>query len=347
MVPPTGDGRYYTLRPELAVPRRSALDLNGFFAFHPQLRPLHEHYRGGRLAVVHAFGSPHQTRSHFEAQDFLESGAPGNRTIQSGWLGRYAAAARLGKPWAALTLGARPARALAGASTSLAFPSIEKFGMSLGWDSERRATFERIVAGSDDEWQGSARNSFGALREIQDVDVRPRVRWPSGDLATALRDLSILIRARIGVRVAAVDMTGWDHHFDLAKHIAESAATLALALDAFVADLGAELSRTLVLVLSEFGRSAPQNGSGGTEHGRGGALLALGGGVRGGRVFLRNGQWPGLSASQLLQGRDLAVTTDFRDAFAEVLRRHMGVSDLRPIFPEFSVSTSRFPGLLG
>jgi uncharacterized protein (DUF1501 family) len=347
LVPPVGDSRYYSHRPDLAVPRGSALGLGGIFGLHPELRPLLGHYRDGRLAVLQAFGSPHSTRSHFEAQDFLESAVPGNKTIETGWLGRYAAAARLRDPWSALTLGSRPARALEGATTSLAFPSIEQYDLGDAWSPARRTTMQRMLAAGSGEWEQSGRNAFAALREILDVDVRPRVSWPNDDFAVALRDLSLLIRSRIGVRVASVDMNGWDHHFDLPSRLAESAAILAEGLDAFVSDLGSEISRTVVLVLTEFGRSVLENGSGGTEHGRGGALLALGGSVRGGRVLLRNGQWPGLASSQLFEGRDLAVTTDFRDAFSEVLRRHMGVSDLGKIFPSFSPSTSRFPGLLG
>jgi uncharacterized protein (DUF1501 family) len=348
LVPPYGDRGYYSRRPTLAVPRGSVLDLNGYFGLHPDLGPLLKHYRAGRLAVVHAFGSPDDTRSHFEAQDFLESAAPGNPKITTGWLGRYAAGAGLAAPWAALTLGPRPVRALTGASASLSLSSIEEFAIQ-DPSSLRRPAIERIAAASGGAWAKAARNALTALDEIDAIGLRPRVSWPSGELAAHLRDLSILIRSRIGVRAAALDMGGWDHHFEERDQILQSAATLARALDAFVADLGGEIERTVVLVVSEFGRSAGENGSGGTEHGRGGALLALGAGVRGGRVLLRDGRWPGLGTSQLLQGRDLAVTTDFRDAFAEVLYRHMKVTaaKLAPIFPGFAISGSRFPGLFG
>src|SRR5690606_1317642 len=146
---------------------------------------------------------------------------------------------------------------------------------------------------------------------------------------------------------AAVDMTGWDHHVDLARRLPESARTLAEALDAFAVELGSELDRTVVLVTTEFGRSAAENGGGGTEHGRGGVLLAFGGPVRGGRVWLQGGRWPGLAASQLVDGRDLAVTTDYRDAYAEVLYRHMRLNDVAPVFPSHTVASSRFPGVIG
>jgi uncharacterized protein (DUF1501 family) len=347
LVPPIGDGYYRAHRPNLAVPRESALDLDGFFGLHPELAPLLKHYRAGRLAVLHAFGSPNGTRSHFEAQDFLESGVPGNTTIRSGWLGRYAARAGLAEPWAAVTLGPRPVRALAGASTSLAFPSINAFGLQGGSIAERRVALARIASATAGDWGRATRNALGALDELGGVGLQPRVSWPPGTLFDSFRDLSLLIRARIGVRIAAVDMHGWDHHLDQRKELPGSAALLATALDTFAADLGAELDRTLVLVLSEFGRRALENGSGGTEHGRGGALLALGGGVRGGRVLLRGARWPGLAPEQLIKERDLAVTTDYRDAFAEVLRRHMGVSDLAPVFPGYTISSTRFPGLVG
>lgn len=347
LVPPVGDSQYYALRPQLAVARRDAIDLDGFFGFHPALQPLRKHYDAGRLAVVHAFGSPHSTRSHFDAQDYLESAVPGSRSTASGWLGRYAARAGLSEPWAALTLSSRPARSIAGARASLALSSIDKFVLSPAWDSGRRETLQRIVAATGGEWKRTWDHTNAALGTIDAVPRSVRARWPSGSLADALRDLALLIRARIGVRVAAVDMTGWDHHVDLARRLPESARTLAEALDAFAVELGSELDRTVVLVTTEFGRRAAENGSGGTEHGRGGVLLAFGGPVRGGRVWLQGGRWPGLAASQLVDGRDLAVTTDYRDAYAEVLYRHMRLNDVAPVFPSHTVASSRFPGVIG
>jgi uncharacterized protein (DUF1501 family) len=343
LVPPHADPRYYAIRPDIAVPRGSVLNLDGFFGFHPELRPLLSHFRGGRLAVVNAFGLPTPTRSHFDAQDFVENGVPSDKTVSSGWIGRYAALAGFREPWAALTIASEPARSMAGAPTSLAMASIAEFQMKRGNYVARRRSLERMAAIVGGGWGRAATNTFDALDTIGSISVTSRATFPSDRFGAALRDLSRLIRARIGVRVAAVDMSGWDHHVRENDALPPSAAMLAEGLDAFVADLGSEIERTLVLVVSEFGRTAFQNQGGGTDHGRGGALLALGGSVRGGRVFVRGG-WPGLDANRLVDRRDLAVTTDTRDVFAEALRRHMGVSNLGAIFPGY---TPRFLGLLG
>lgn len=343
LVPPIGDANYYALRPRIAVPRGDALSLDGFFGFHPSLQPLMKHYRAGRLAVVDAFGLPTDTRSHFDAQDYVDSGVPG-KAMESGWLGRYAARAGLVDPWAAVTLGPLPAPSIRGANAMLAFPSVEQFRFETRGDApQRQQALERLAHATNDAWGRAARNVFAALERIGRISLTPRVAFPNTEIGNALRDVSLLIRARIGVRVAAVDMGGWDHHFHENWDLPVSASALAQALDAFIADLGAEISRTVVAVVSEFGRTAFENGSGGTDHGRGGAALVIGGAVRGGRVLVRGG-WPGLRSSDLIQRRDLAVTTDTRDVFAEILRRHMGVSNLSQIFPGY---TPRFLGLFG
>jgi uncharacterized protein (DUF1501 family) len=189
-----------------------------------------------------------------------------------------------------------------------------------------------------------ADDTFTVLDAVATVNRSTSVTYQSDNFSLALRDLAALVKAQIGVRVAAIDLGGWDHHVDEPTEFQAPASTLAKGLAAFATDLGSDLDRTLVLVMSEFGRRVAENGGRGTDHGHGGAMLALGGSVAGGQVLLKDDLWPGLQPSQLDQG-DLKVTTDFRDSFAEVLHRHMGLSALGGIFPNFSPSTSRYPGL--
>ena len=179
------------------------------------------------------------------------------------------------------------------------------------------------------------------------VDTTTSVVYPAGDLGAALKDAAALIRGNIGVRVIAISIGGWDTHTNLVAQLGGLGTQLAGCLKAFHDDLGADLGRTLTLVMTEFGRRVDQNGGGGTDHGHGGVMMAMGGGIAGGRVILRDGTWPGLAPADRFIGEDLQVTTDFRDVFAEALNRHMGlaVSSMGPVFPGFSASATRFPGL--
>lgn len=347
LVVPHGDPAYAAARRTTALERRDLHDLDGFFGLHPELGPLARFYRDGRLAVVHACGSPDPTKSHARSQAYLETAVPGDPTVAVGWLNRFAQAASLSDSWALVGLGRTTPRSMAGPGPHLALPSVAGFG-AVGTRSEERVrAIAELGEATGGAYGQAARNAVQALDAIASVEVRPRVAYPATPTAASLRDVAGLIRARIGVRVVAVDMGGWDTHHAAPARIASRAHELAGALAAFADDLGGELDRTLVLVMSEFGRRVAQNEAAGFEHGRGGMMLALGGNVRGGRVLLRGGRWPGLAREHLLDGLDLAVTTDFRDVFAEVLDRHMGLRRLAPVFPGFSVASSRYPGILG
>ena len=349
---PVGDPGYTpALRPSLRV-GAGALDLDGFFAFPPQLAELHTAYLEGELAVVHLAGSPHGTRSHFEAQDYMERGVPGDRGTTDGWLNRYLGAlASAGDPLmpqAGVTLGALKAAALAGPAPSINFRSIASYRAPLtdmpGWS----ATVGGLYADSlhDPALRQSLGEMVSSLAEIAQVPTATSVAYPDEPTALALRDAAALIRANIGVRAIAVSSDGWDSHAGQNALLSQRLPALSRALAAFRADLGAASARTLTLVVTEFGRTVAENGSGGTDHGHGGVMLALGQGVSGGRVLLRNGVWPGLDPAALHAGRDLQVTTDFRDVYAEILTRHCGVSDLSEILPGYAVDPARFPGLI-
>lgn len=345
LVVPAGDPRYYALRPTIGVTAGSELPLDGFFGLHPNLSPLRPWYQAGQLAVIHACGGPTATRSHFDEQDFLEHAAPGDKTVRTGWLNRYLLAAGVSGRTTAVTMGNRPVKALAGEATTLAVPSIASMNLSGSYVAERRAMLQQVHRASGGLWAGTVENALDVYDTLRTVGTATSVSYPSNALATALKDMAALIKADIGVRVGAADLGGWDHHVGEVDRLPGLATALATALHAFATDLGPDLGRTTILVMTEFGRRAGENPGRGTDHGVASAMLVLGGGVAGGRVLLRDGIWPGLAPEQLYQGVDLQVTTDFRDVFAELLHRHMGLGNLSGIFPGFAPTPARYPGL--
>jgi len=346
LVVPAGDDAYYALRPNIQVAPGSELALDGFFGLNPALAALLPLYQAGELAFVHACGSPDGTRSHFDAQDNMERAAPGNPLVGDGWLNRSLTALGAADTWSGVTLGPATVLALAGPAPSLALPSVDEFDL-LG-PTGRRGVLETIYASATPpDLARAGREAFSALDVIGGVSTATEVAYPAGPLGEALADAAALIRADIGVRIVAIDVGGWDHHEHETGAMAGVAGGLAAALAAFRQDLGDDFGRTCTLTMTEFGRTAAENGTLGTDHGHGSAMLALGGGVAGGQVLLAGGAWPGLGAGQLFEGRDLAATTDFRDVFAEVLCRHLGLSaaGAGPVLPSHTITTASFPGL--
>ena len=346
-VVPTGDPFYYSSRPTVQIAPGTELALDGFFGLNPAFADLQGLYTDGQLAFLHAAGSPDPSRSHFDAQDFMDHAAPGNKSIVDGWLNRYLAVAGGGQPIAGVSLSKATSKQLVGAVPSLAFDSIADFTLTGGYSLERRAALEVRYALEPGLVGGTMTAGFEALDLIAGVSTATSVVYPAGEFGGALKDAAALIKADIGVKVIAISIGGWDHHTNLLVNLAALGGELSAALKAFHDDLGADLNRTLTLVMTEFGRRIDENGGDGCDHGHGGLMMALGGGIAGGRVLLRNGEWPGLALAQRYIGQDLQVTTDFRDVFAEALNRHMGLatSAMGPIFPAFSASASRFPGL--
>lgn len=345
LVVPVGDPSYYLLRPTIGVAPGAELPLDGFFGLHPNLSLLRPWYQAGDLAIVHACGSPSATRSHFDEQDFLEHAAPGDKTVETGWLNRYLLAAGISYPTGGITLGNRAVESLVGNVPTLALPSIASMNLSGSFSDERKATIQQIFRAAGGPLASTVENAFDVYDTLRSVNTATSVSYPSGSFGTALRDLAALIKADIGVRAAAADIGGWDHHTEEHTKLPGLASGLANALNAFATDLGSHLGRTAIVVMTEFGRRARENPARGTDHGVASAMLVLGGGVAGGRVLLRDDVWPGLGPGQLFENQDLAITTDFRDVFAELLARHMGMGNLSGIFPGYSPSVSRFPGL--
>lgn len=345
LVVPHGDPHYYALRPTIGIPHAELLDLDGFFGLHPALAPLLPLYQSGRLAAVHACGSTHPTRSHFDAQDFMERGAPGDFTVHDGWLNRVLQRLGAGSSLAAVSLGQQRALALEGTAPSLAFASLDDFRLRGSYTEQRRAALEGLYRSLAGTLLGrSGAELFDAVDVVSSVPNDSTVDYGSSGLGRALRDAAALVRADVGVRIVTIDAGGWDHHDHENDALQWTAADLAHCLAAFHADLGSHAGRTLVVTMTEFGRTAAENGALGTEHGHGSVSFVMGGGVHGGRVLVRDG-WPGLAPAALHEGRDLAVTTDFRDLLAELVARHLGLGALGPVFPGHAIATGRFPGL--
>lgn len=344
LVVPHGDPSYYDLRPAARVWPGTELDLDGFFGLHPSLEPLLPLYHAGNLAVIHAAGSPHPTRSHFRAQDFMETTALGDNHATTGWLNRFLTASQLDDPVAGITIGANPNLSLRGPAPTLTFRSVSEFVLAQG---PERAALEALYALPAGDLLGSVADAvFPALDALGQVSLADSAGdYPDSPFGGVMKEAAGLIRADIGVRTISVDLGGWDHHTDEVRRLRPVAADLAATLAAFHADLGEHAGRTLTLAVTEFGRTAHENGGEGTDHGHGGVILALGGGISGGRVLLAGNQWPGLGPGDLYQGRDLAVTTDFRDVFAEVLDRHLGFANPSDAMPGHGADPALYPGL--
>ena len=359
VVVPHGEAEYYRARPGIAIPRPNggddaAIDLDGFFGLNPRLAPLKPLWDAHALAIVHACGSPDSTRSHFDAQDYMESATPGVKSTADGWLNRYLRAKRAeaATPFRAVAVAPQLPRALHGAAPALALHQVDQFGIRAGQATDKvSALFERAYGVSADSvLSGTGREAFEAIGMLKAADPakyepEPGADYPRTPFGQALRQIAQLTKADVGLEVAFAEAGGWDTHVNQGAGQGQLAARLddfGRAIAALAVDLGDRMADTVVLTMSEFGRAVNENGNRGTDHGHGNAMTVIGGNVRGGRVY---GRWPGLAVEQRYDGRDLAVTTDFRDVFAEIVVRHLGVADARPIFPGYNVAASRFPGL--
>jgi uncharacterized protein (DUF1501 family) len=361
VVVPFGEGEYYRARPSIAIARPrtgddGAIDLDGFFGFNPRLGALKPLWDRRELAIVHACGSPDSTRSHFDAQDYMESATPGIKSTSDGWLNRYLQARRVeaATPFRAVALTPQLPRVLQGTAPALALNQVGQFGIRAGQASDAiGASFEaEYAAAADRILNGTGREAFDAIKMLKVADpsrYQPEhgAEYPRSPFGQALKQIAQLARADVGLEVAFADVGGWDTHVNQGAGQGQLAARLddfSRAIAALVIDLGDRMQDVVVLTMSEFGRAISENGNRGTDHGHGNAMMVIGGGVRGGRVY---GRWPGLSVDRRYERRDLAVTTDFRDVFGEIVVRHLGVSDPRPIFPGYTINPAKFPGIFG
>jgi uncharacterized protein (DUF1501 family) len=341
IVVPHAEKAYYAGRPSIAIPKPgdgdgACVDLDGFFGLHPSLRPLAPIFAEKKMAIIHAAGSPDPTRSHFDAQDYMESGTPGVKSTRDGWLNRVLAKESGGSPVRAVSLGPVLPRALRGSSAAVALDSVRDFRVKDPMAGEDYMA--RYAATVDAELKGTGKDTFAAvsmLESLRKTPYRPAngAVYPKGKLSRSLEQIAQMIKGDLGLEVAFADMGGWDHHVNETNQMKGMLGEYGDALVAFYQDLGPRMDDVAVVTMSEFGRTARENGSRGTDHGHANAMFVLGGGVQGGKVL---GKWPGLEREQLYEGRDLAVTTDFREVLSTVVQSHLGQKDLSRVFPGFS-----------
>jgi uncharacterized protein (DUF1501 family) len=355
IVVPHGERRYYDLRPTISIPRPSpgiaaedsVVDLDGFFGLHPSLAALKPLWQHQRLAIVHAAGSPDPTRSHFDAQDYMESGTPGLKATTDGWLNR-ALVAETGKlsPVRAVSLGPALPRSLRGARNAIAVESLNNFTVR---DAAASKVLQSMYAGSSDQvLNGTGRETFEAVALLQSIQKTPYqpaggANYPKGRFSDSMRQIAQLIKADVGVEVAFADIGGWDHHTNEPGQLKNVLAEFGNSLATFYQDLGDRMEDVVVVTMSEFGRTAKENGNRGTDHGHANVMFVMGGPVQGGKVY---GKWPGLAPEQLNEDRDLALTTDFRDVLGEAVYTHLGNRSIRSVFPNYDGSASKFRGFL-
>ena len=348
IVVPHAEPSYYAMRPSINIPRQQVIDLNGFFGLHPSLAPLKPLWDQRQLAIVHAAGSPDTTRSHFDAQDYMESGTPGVKITSDGWLNRtlQSELAAGHSPFRGIALGTSLPRILAGKAPAVAVSNVNGFSIAGGNPAAAPLgnTFEAMYAESvDSVLHSTGRETFEAGKMLKSADPQrytpaPGANYPPGRFGDALRQTAQLIKSNLGVQIAFTDIGGWDHHVNEGATEGQLATVLrdfSQSIAAFWTDLGSITADTVLVTMSEFGRTVRENGNRGTDHGHANVLFLLGGPVRGGRVY---GRWPGLDPSQLNEGRDLALTTDFRRVLGEAVSRHLGNTNLTSVFPGFDNS---------
>ena len=359
VVVPYAEKTYYDARPNIAIPRpgaeNGALDLDGFFGVHPSLASVLPYFKDRSAAFVHAAGSPDTTRSHFDAQDFMESGTPGVKSTEDGFLSRAIVAKKesASSPLRAVALGPALPRIIAGSSGAVAMSNVSQFGIRGG------AATGQITAGFESMYAeavagtlgGTAKESFEAARIIKTADpqkLQPEngAVYPNNPLGNSLKQIAQLIKSNVGLEVAFTDVGGWDTHAGEGGpqgQLANNLRNFSDSIAAFARDLGSRMSDVVLVTMSEFGRTVRENGNRGTDHGHANFMLVLGGGVKGGKVY---GKWPGLASQQLYENRDLAITTDFRDVFAEILQKRMGILDVKPVFPAYGIDEKRRLGII-
>jgi uncharacterized protein (DUF1501 family) len=342
IVIPFTEKRYRELRPTLAIAppvgagaANGLIDLDGRFALHPAMQPLRSLWDKEQFAIVEATGSPDNSRSHFDAQDSMESGTPG-KTRGDGWLNR-ALPKQEGEvsPVRAVSMGNPVARTLRGEQNAIAVGN----GFNVTNQAAASILETMYATSADAQWGRAGKQAFDAVKLIQSINKTPndspamaQSYAQGGDLGRNLQQLARLIKADAGVEAAFAESNGWDHHGNENVQMANLLRQFSTALAAFSQDLGDRMEDIVLVTMSEFGRTAEENGNAGTDHGHGSLMMVMGGPVQGGKVY---GEWPGLEKEQLFEGRDLAVTTDFRAVLSELIGGHLGQQELGSIFPGY------------
>ncbi len=363
MVVPFGDSEYYNLRRSIAIPApgktNGAIDLDGHFGLHPSMKPFEQLWKDKRLAIINAAGSPDNTRSHFDAQDYMESGTPGYKGTKDGWLNRVlqSTEAKDPSPFRAVSMTQSLPRSLYGRASSVAMTNLSDFSIKAGlYTRDLKGGFEGLYQQNAKDTLGeTGKETFEAvnyLKQANPSQYKPEngAVYPQSPLGRSLMQIAQLIKAGVGLEVAFAETGGWDTHTNQgnaqnpsAGQLANLLRDLSTAIAAFSTDLGKRMDDVVLITMSEFGRTARENGSRGTDHGHANAMFVLGNTVKGGKVY---GDFHGLKSDKLYEGRDLDVTTDFRDVFAEAAHKHMGANDLNRIFPNYSAAKEKFRGFL-
>jgi uncharacterized protein (DUF1501 family) len=364
VVVPYREKNYYNMRPGIAIPENQVLDLDGFFGLHPSLAPFKPLYDQGHLAIVHAAGSPDMSRSHFDAQDYMESGTPGVKGTEDGWLNRALQAEDLRHRCAgtceqhtafrALALGSQVPRTLAGKIPAIALSNLSSFSVGGKGPAPSVAAnaFEAMYGESHDRiLHSTGDETFEAVKMLRDANpaqYKPAagIEYPNNEFGRNMMQIAQLLKSNLGVEAAFTDVGGWDTHQNqggVNGQLSDRLREFSGAISAFWRDMGDAAENVTLVTMSEFGRTARQNGTGGTDHGHANCMFVLGGHVKGGKVY---GKWPGLSDHELNEGRDLAVTTDFRQVLGEAVSKTIGASNLDLVFPGAKLHPTGFLNLI-
>jgi len=336
VIVPYGDQRYYDLRPNIAIPKADVIQLDGRFGLHPSLQPLKAIYDARRLAIIDAVGSPDPTRSHFDAQDYMESGTPGLKATRDGWMNRALPEIKGPvSPVRAVSLGNSLARTVRGPIGAIAVNNLAEFQVR---DTASSTTFESMYDKTPDKvLNGTGRETFEAVKLLQSIQNQKYTpangaQYPQGRFGQSMEQIARMIKANVGMEVAFADIGGWDTHVNEAPQLANLLRDFSQSLAAFHQDLGEYMDDVVLVTMSEFGRTAKENGNRGTDHGHANYMLVMGSPIQGGKVY---GDWPGLEHEQLYEGRDLNLTTDFRDVLSELVTKHLGTRDAEKVFPGY------------
>jgi len=359
VVVPYKEKNYYAMRPTIAIPENQVIDLDGFFGLHPSLAAFKPLYDQGHLAIVHASGSPDMSRSHFDAQDYMESGTPGVKSTEDGWLNRALQSEDLRHnrehtAFRALALGAQVPRTLAGTVPAIALSNVNNFtvGGRGPAPSPAASAFAAMYNETGDHlFHTTGEETFDAVKMLRDANpaqYKPAagVEYPNSEFGNNMKQIAQLLKANLGVEAAFTDVGGWDTHQNQGAvdgQLANRLSDFSASISAFWRDLGDDAENITLVTMSEFGRTARQNGTGGTDHGHANAMFVLGGAVKGGKVY---GRWPGLEDHQLNEGRDLTVTTDFRQVLGEAVAKTLGANNLEMVFPGAQLRQDRFLRLI-
>ncbi len=355
IVVPYREKNYYSMRPSIAIPQNQVVDLDGFFGLHPSLASFKPLYEQGHLAVVHAVGSPDTTRSHFDAQDYMESGTPGVKSTQDGWLNRALQAEDVRcqcthTPFRAVALGADVPRTLAGPVPAIALNNVNNFNVGGRGPAPSVAAnaFEAMYSDSGDRiFHPAGEETFEAVKMLRAANPgqytpSAGAEYPNSEFGNNMKQIAQLLKANLGVEAAFTDVSGWDTHQNqggVNGQLSNRLKDFSDSIAAFWRDLGDGAGNVTLVTMSEFGRTARENGTGGTDHGHANAMFVLGADVKGRKVY---GKWPGLDNDQLNEGRDLALTTDFRDVLGEVVSRTLGANNLDMVFPGARLTPNDF-----